>query len=171
MNTWHIIYFHGLDSFLTDEKKEVLRHFGTVTAPALDYRSGDVIKEISELFEDKETNNVLIGSSMGGYVAYQYSQIYQLPCLLFNPALPTRSIDLEIKLPSNRNKSGYMYAVLGKNDDVINYANNLEFINRNIHTPKNIITEESMGHRVPLHLFEKHVGLFFRHLNTQPSPS
>lgn len=53
------------------------------------------------------------------------------------------------------------YIVLGKKDDVILYEPNLKFIESHIHEPKKVITENNMGHQIPLSLFEKHVEEFF----------
>ncbi len=161
---YNIKYYHGLDSFLSAEKRNILERFGNVTAPTYDYRDAEVLKSINETFDDSTESAVLIGSSFGGYLASLFSAAYDIPCLLFNPALVCRSIEfLEDKF-FDREITSHSYIVLGLKDDVINCADNLVFIKEHLNGPKEIVVEKDMGHRVPLDIFEKHVELFFGQL-------
>lgn len=161
---YNILYYHGLDSFLSDDKKNILETFGKVTAPRYDYRNPDVLQNINNSFDGSLENTVLIGSSFGGYIANLLALGYDLPCLLFNPALAFRSIDLAQDLPFNSNIKSLSYIVLGKKDKVINYADNLAFIKENFKGPLQIVIEENMEHRVPVDIFEKHVKKFIYRL-------
>ena len=88
-----------------------------------------------------------------------------MPCLLFNPALVYRSVDLAQEKPLDNHILSLSYVVLGKQDDVINYKDSLDFISQHFKGPKEIVIDEHMGHRVPVDIFEKHTRQFFLTLN------
>lgn len=160
-----IIYFHGLDSSLSAEKRKVLSQFGKVIAPTFNYRDSEVIAGIGDLFDDIDLHStVLIGTSFGGYLANVNSLAYDIPCLLFNPALAYRSVDLTMAEPFDAYIQSSSYVVLGRLDDVIKCDDNLLFINQQFKGPTEVVIEETMGHRVPLKTFEKHVEHFFSNI-------
>lgn len=163
---YNIIYFHGLDSSLSPEKRIILEQFGNVTAPTFNYRNPTVLSNIIEMFEDiKMENRVLVGSSFGGYLSNLFSLYLDIPCLLFNPALAFRSFDLDITKPENLFIQSLSYIVLGRNDEIISADANQNFIEENFKGPTKIIMEENMGHRIPVKEFQKHTKLFFQEMN------
>ncbi len=161
---YNIIYYHGLDSSLSQEKRAILEKFGKVIAPTYDYRKAGALEVIEANFGAQPENTVLIGSSYGGFVAFKFSSTYDLPCLLFNPALPYRSIHNRETAPGSDIKNA-TYIVLGKNDEVIKCDDNLNFISRHLNGPCEVSVENAMAHQVPKDVFEKHVSQFFRLLN------
>ena len=169
---YHILYFHGLDSSLTLNKRQAMEAFGNVTAPHYDYRNPKVLEAINTNFEYDE-HTVMIGSSFGGYLADIFSAKYDIPCLLFNPALALRSIPGMADRPEDltNNISNLSYVVLGKKDTVISAELSRAYINRHFTGPKEIVTEPNMKHRVPLPLFTKHVKGFFRMLAENKAPT
>ena len=162
---YNISYFHGLDSSLTFKKRQVMELYGNVTAPTYDYRNPNVLAGIDRDFKYDE-NTVLIGSSFGGYLANFFSSKYDIPCLLFNPALAFRSIagiaDSEDDLENDITSLSYI--VLGQKDTVCNAELNRAFINRYFKGPTELVIEPHMKHRVPSVIFQKHVDRFFRQL-------
>ena len=167
---YNIICFHGLDSSLSIDKRNVLNEYGKVTAPTFNYRNLDVLNSINDMFDDIDPKStVLIGSSFGGYLANIFSLYYDIPCLLFNPALPYRSIDLSISEPENSNIKSLSYIVLGKKDEVINANANLRFIETNFLGPTKVFVEENMGHRIPFDKFQNHSSQFFKELKINSS--
>lgn len=165
-----ILYFHGLDSELSDAKRKFLQQFGNVTGQTYNYKDPEVLEFINPLFKGKDlSNTILIGSSFGGYLANSFSMLYDIPCLLFNPALASRSFDLDVSQPFDNMISSLSYIVLGKQDDVINCNDNAAFIADNLKGLKEICIEESLGHRIPIDIFEKHVSLFFEQINRNNS--
>lgn len=160
----NILYLHGLDSFLSDEKNQILKPFGNVIAPKLDYRSNPNC--IETLFNQYFNQNidVLIGSSMGGFAGFYLSKMLQVPALLFNPALPYRTSVLQnIPMIKEENKN-LLQIVIGNQDDVILAKDNLDFISKLLPLKNDfrlhLIAE--LGHGIPLDIFEDEVGLFFR---------
>lgn len=170
---YNVIYFHGLDSSLSNEKRIILNRYGKVTAHTYDYRQANVLNDLNDSIDEINIEStVLIGSSFGGYLANLYSSYYDIPCLLFNPALAYRSIDLAIEKPGRPFIKSLSYIVLGKNDEIIKADANLSFIAANLPGPIKITIEENMGHRVPLNIFAEHTELFFKELKKLiPAPA
>ena len=164
-----ILYFHGLDSFLSDDKKIILEKYGIVEAPVTNYREFNIYHFLDPLLKTDAT--VVMGSSFGGYIGYTLARHVNLPSLLFNPALIGRSINAEY---TKGNEPGIMtslsYIVLGKKDEVINCAENFDYISKNVKGPKKIIIEDTLAHRIPLDIFEKHVAKFFQSINEEKLP-
>ena len=49
---YNILYYHGLESFLSVEKNIILEKFGNVTAPKFDYRIPGVVESIKYSFKE-----------------------------------------------------------------------------------------------------------------------
>ncbi|MFN4149934.1 MAG: YqiA/YcfP family alpha/beta fold hydrolase [Candidatus Sericytochromatia bacterium] len=161
-----ILYLHGLDSFLNDEKRNVLEKYGEVLAPNIDYRSNSNIYDLFLEEIKKENIDVIIGSSMGGLIAYYLSHNTQKPSLLFNPALPYQSV-LQIVDKGNIDTSSELkYIILGKKDIIVKYSDNIDFLNKNIHDSDNVEIKiiNKLEHRIPTDIFEKEVFNFFKEL-------
>ena len=105
--------------------------------------------------------DLIIGSSMGGYVADIIGSYLGVDVLLFNPALHSRSIDIEFDNDNPYGSEDYKRTIiLGTEDDVINPE-----VTKNIR-PKwdNEATFdeiEGMGHRTPLDVF---VNMYNKHV-------
>jgi hypothetical protein len=100
--------------------------------------------------------DLIIGSSMGGYVADVIGSRLGVDVLLFNPALHNRSI------PVNHEYYGETYKrtiVLGTEDNVINpeITKNLWSVHGNVAIHDEI---EGMGHRTPLDVF---INMYNKH--------
>lgn len=83
------IYIHGLHSGPKPEKIEILEKAGLkVIAPEIDYEKEQekVYPRIKKLVLEEQVD-VLVGSSMGGFVSYWLARELEKPALLFNPAL------------------------------------------------------------------------------------
>ncbi len=157
----NILYLHGLDSNLSIEKRQILEKFGTVFAPDLDYRSNSNM--ISFLENEYENKNIdaIVGSSMGGFTGFYLSKMLQIPALLFNPALPYRTVHQNITVIEQANKQK-LQIVIGKQDDVILAKDNLEFISKLLSSDYDIRlhVNEELGHSIPLDVFQNEINLF-----------
>jgi len=83
------IYIHGLHSEVNPYKIAILEEFGLeVIAPEIDYEKeqGKVYPRIKNLVQEEQVE-VLIGSSMGGFMGYWLARDLNKPALLYNPAL------------------------------------------------------------------------------------
>ncbi|QED37859.1 hypothetical protein FK178_09040 [Antarcticibacterium arcticum] len=157
----NIVYIHGLDSKLSNDKKEILQKFGNVIAPEVDYYSNaNAIESLIEKLKNEEVQ-VIIGSSMGGFAAYYISTALQKPALLFNPALKNRSVEqiipsVPISAPC------FKQFVLGNLDDVVNPGDTLAFISKtfNEFTEFQIHLRRGLTHNIPLDVLEEEVSSF-----------
>jgi hypothetical protein len=154
-----ILYIHGLNGSLSIEKRDILQHFGKVQAPSIDYeKNPDSIISLQNQFKDAKID-LIIGSSMGGFAGYYLSKLYQVPCLLFNPALPYRSVYQNIPSTPQSN-NGTINIVLGSKDDIIDPKSTLHFLGDLLMQPQNynIHIRHDLEHRIPVHVFEEEVS-------------
>ncbi|HET8887242.1 MAG TPA: YqiA/YcfP family alpha/beta fold hydrolase, partial [Salinimicrobium sp.] len=147
-----ILYLHGLESRLSDPKREMLEEYGEVIAPDLDYREDpNIIETLRKRYED-ENFSAIIGSSMGGFAGYYLAKIMKVPALLFNPALPYRSVDQNIPANVPENFEEWVHLVLGAKDPTIKAADTFKFLSD--HLPNSemfaIHLKGELKHRIPL---------------------
>lgn len=140
------LYLHGLHSTgLTQEKREVLETYDIkVDAPIIDYSSKDV--EFFEKMVESYKPEMLIGSSMGGRMAYYLSNKYQLPAVLFNPAIGNETCEKLIPIPDylNENRFKQQLFVFGEFDDVVISSDVLQKVGYEV----DFLTIEDMTHIV-----------------------
>ena len=147
-----ILYLHGLESEQGGTKVSFLATKGMVYAPEMNYETLD----LDEFIHTLGMPDLIIGSSMGGYVADIIGSRLGSDVLLFNPALHSREIDPEYEYYNN----GYIRTiVLGTEDNVINpeLTKKLWSIHGNEAEYDEI---EGMGHRTPLDVF---VNMYNKH--------
>ncbi|WP_283643101.1 YqiA/YcfP family alpha/beta fold hydrolase [Croceibacter atlanticus] len=159
----NILYLHGLDSSLSEEKLKILKPYGNIFYPPLKYRENpNCVDYILKLYKDLKFDAV-IGSSMGGFIGFHISNKLNIPALLFNPALAYRSVqqDTEFFISSTPN---FKYLVLGVNDDVIRPISTLDFISHQLETTTsfNLKIRQELEHRIPVNIFEEEVTHFFK---------
>ena len=157
----NLLYLHGLDSTLSDVKRAILEKQFNVIAPIIDYRTDNVDEIIVSIFENNQIRAV-VGSSIGGYVAYHISRQSDLPCLLFNPALFMRSVEIKFtELPKYPYYYNVMNIVLGKKDRVVSYRttqqrlsvdNTIGLINFSLYS--------HLEHRIDLNTFDEEFNKF-----------
>jgi uncharacterized protein len=161
----NILFLHGLESNLSPEKRIVLEQYGQVTAPDLDYRSNpDMIQTLYDAYKNQHPD-VIIGSSMGGFAAFHLTKHIKVPALLFNPALPIRSLGQHIPATENTHDNLLQF-VLGAKDDTVSSEENLKYIMTSVprlHDIKIHIIHD-LEHRIPLQVFEDEVASFFKAL-------
>jgi hypothetical protein len=163
----NILFFHGLESKLSEEKRAILESYGTVSAPDLEYKSNpNVIQNLYDEFKDQDIN-AIIGSSMGGFVGFHLANSLGVCALLYNPALPYRN-GIEQIIPSSlpSNQSLLMRIVLGGQDDIIKVKDNLAFLAQNCNpkTDYTIVIKNDLAHQIPVEVFEEQTASFFERL-------
>ena len=148
-----ILYLHGLESSQGGKKVDFLSSKAYVYAPPMEYGDPDfgkkMIKIISALKPD-----LVIGSSMGGYVANMLADKFSIHCLLFNPALHGRSFEPNVKAIKELSNQSDMVprkvVVLGNHDSVIDSQVTKQMMENE---PLTIVEEFNFGHRTPLGIF------------------
>ena len=157
----NILYLHGLNSKLSDEKREVLERYGKVFAPDINYSKKHFQPDLL-LNEFPNTEfNVVMGSSMGALNAYAISEIIGRPALLFNPPLiKYREIEFSPKFTRGLSPK---QIVLGGGDDVVHAAETLNFLGQNLQKSElDIKVLPELGHRIPIDVFTDQVKKFFK---------
>jgi predicted esterase YcpF (UPF0227 family) len=122
-----IAYLHGLESNNISQKNDWLKTFSKLYDPLIDYKEDQIYLKL-KLEIAKFEPDVVIGSSMGGYFAFEIAKELNVTAILFNPALHSRSYQPDISGFEKGNYNPKMYFVLGENDAVINPAKTLEII-------------------------------------------
>lgn len=161
----NILYIHGLDGSLSDEKRKILARFGCVSAPAIDYRND--VNSISKLIKEYKNKNIdiVIGSSLGGFAAYHVANALQKSALLFNPALAQRSILQEVPEYTNPNQS-FKQIVLGAQDEIVDPVGTFQFLSQTLDTPVDywVHFRQDLAHQIPVLIFEEEVMRFFSNI-------
>jgi predicted esterase YcpF (UPF0227 family) len=147
-----VLYLHGLESKQGGPKVEFLANEFCVHAPAMDYTDPYLVVKVAHIMENFQPD-LIIGSSMGGYVADILAEKYGTPAILFNPALHNRSFEPAIEYPIEGEQADLQekkVVVLGKNDDVIPPHITKIMLENNFNYK---IVLEEMGHQTPLNIF------------------
>ena len=154
------LYIHGLDGFLSDEKHAVLSKFTKVISPIIDYRANPAAYFDLLTIAKEEEVDIIIGTSMGGYMAYHLSLHLDLPALLFNPALPFRSVGVDLP-EQDKFRNTYLRVIIGGQDDIIDPIQNLTWLATHEKGEMDIRWRNTLGHRIPIDVFEEEAGAFF----------
>ncbi|MXV38939.1 alpha/beta hydrolase [Flavobacteriaceae bacterium Ap0902] len=157
-----VLYLHGLNSQLHDDRREVLKKCNLeIKAPLMDYENNpDALFDLIETFD----SDLIIGSSAGGLIGYYISGLKQVPALLFNPALPHRDYIKGIKnLPKRK---VLLHVTLGSKDEVVNPRATKNYLihNEGIQSVLKIHWIENLEHRIPIDIFESEVKSFLKSL-------
>ena len=140
-----VVFFHGLESEGPGGKAAYIECLGhNVFAEKMDYRNPDFLERTWEKVEMFGPDCV-VGSSMGGWFGLNMAVYLNVPCMLFNPAVVKRSVDILVPpLGSARPK---VNVLLGKTDDVVIGHDVVDWMNLRkfpIH-----VAWADCGHRVP----------------------
>ena len=151
-----IIYLHGLESGPGGPKVSFLAEKGTVYAPAMDYKTLDLHEFILTL----GMPDLIVGSSMGGYIADIIGSILGVDVLLFNPALHSRSIEFDFDNDTPYGGQNYKRTIiLGTEDNVIN-PKITKKLRPHLDNSAKFEEIEGMGHRTPLDVF---INMYNKH--------
>lgn len=145
MKIW---YLHGLESDPGGPKVDFLNEVADeVFAPAMDYTNHKAFGELYRKVTKEGKPDFIIGSSMGGYFADAIASHFGIEVLLFNPALHSRSI--EVNLPYGETNWDRNF-VVGTDDDVIDPKATRVYKD----LAKSWTEIEGMGHRTTLNVFK-----------------
>ena len=158
----NILYLHGLKSKLSLEKRKELEKFGEVYAPDIDY-SKDNFQYVEILQQFPKTEfNVIIGSSMGALNSYIISNWIGRPALLFNPPLSKHPWSVMYPMEKFLKGDTSKHVVLGVRDEVVNPSETLNYIAGRLTGNVQVIKlHPTLGHRIPIDIFETEVKEFF----------
>lgn len=144
-----VLYLHGLESKQGGKKVDFLSYKFIVHAPDLDYKDDNCFESIYKIIVDNNFDYI-IGSSMGGYLGFTMGEIFNIPTILFNPALHSRSFEPYNNFnPSLDN--GFHNIILGEFDTVISADKTIEFLHKN--NIDSNVEIKPITHRTPLDVF------------------
>jgi hypothetical protein len=162
LKVMHILYLHGLESPAGGEKVEYLRMLGhMVESPEIDYtdeKTFNQLRTFIQFAEMEEPVDLIIGSSMGGYFAYELGKYYGIPVLLFNPALHSRPYEPVCKpIDPALASSPLIFLGVGEHDDVIDYTKTLDILDNNVGESffRGNYWKGDHGHKTPIEFFQK----------------
>jgi len=164
-----ILYLHGLESSVGGPKVEYLESLGhKVDAPDMCWDVGGNFTSIADHIAYEDNFDLIIGSSMGGYFAYELGKTFDIPVLLLNPALHSRSMEPEVTVcPEDEVGYPLVFLGVGSNDDVIDYTKTLEYLDEDaICFFENNCLIGDHGHQTPLDFFQEVFDLVEIKLNT-----
>jgi len=150
-----VLYLHGLETKSGGEKVDFLADKCYIHAPSIDYSRNDIFPLLIKIIKDYEPD-LIIGSSMGGYVAYVLGGLYKIPIIAFNPAIHSRTFSPKFPNFTKKITPPNGKIILGKEDTVINPQKTINFLNnppQNNTTQLSIEIVEGLGHRIPLNTF------------------
>ena len=134
-----ILYFHGFKSSSDSGKAQEFKKFienktsqTKIIIPDLKDDFKEAHKQIEGLIDKNSPNILYMGSSLGGYYALYFAQLYKTKSVLINPAIPPLK-DFEIHLGKNENYATGNKFTISKDD--ISYVRNLH--HKKILEPKN----------------------------------
>jgi hypothetical protein len=137
-NKKKVIVFHGLGGEPNSERTNILRNFGyEVVYPHIDFEMEWSKDKGKSLFERTsrlaEGCDLIIGVSLGGYLASLIGNYLGIDCILINPALDRNKTRLDIKnldCPHLSNKCN-MEVFIGDKDTLIPKEYTLDYIKDN----------------------------------------
>jgi len=146
-----IAYLHGLESTINQKDPKIIflnKNFDRVYSPTINYRNDNTF---NKLYKDIKSLNpdLIVGSSMGGYVSYLIGSKLSIPVLLFNPAVADRAFDPIVD--DSGLKKTKINIRFGKSDSVISGSAVRSFFKEN-GVSFNHETYNG-GHRVPADIF------------------
>lgn len=147
------MYLHGLESSNVCDKVDFMRERANVLAPSIDYRKSNIEEELMYMVESFSPD-LIIGSSMGGFVGMLLANHYNIDCLVFNPALHSRPIEPNMSklISSDIDPSFIPVVVLGLEDEVIDPAKSEDMLEQ-VDFHCDIERVEGLGHRIPFDVF------------------
>ena len=134
-----ILYFHGFKSSSDSDKAQEFKKFienetsqTKIIIPDLEDDFKEAHKQIETLIDENSPNILYMGSSLGGYYALYFAQLYKSKSVLINPAIAPLN-DFEIHLGKNENYATGNKFTISKDD--ISYIRILH--HKKILEPKN----------------------------------
>lgn len=151
-NTMKIAYLHGLESSIDPKDPKIIfmdETFDEVYTPSINYKDPSTFNKLLNDIKNFQPD-LIVGSSMGGYVSYLIGSKLSIETILFNPAMVGRSFDPIVD--NSALKGSTHHAYFGKNDKVIDgKAVRTYFNEEGVGNFK--YNSYNGGHRVPANVF------------------
>jgi predicted esterase YcpF (UPF0227 family) len=152
-----VIYIHGFQSSPKETKVAILNeYFDEVFAPKIDWEDEDervgLYNSLSAIIKKHDITHI-VGSSMGGQMAFYLATNLNKRGLCFNPAFEHRYFDFGFT--KNKSFSGKIDIILGEKDDTVDPKKTISFLDTEGYKKDSIEIESlNIGHSINLMTFE-----------------
>lgn len=156
------LYIHGLNSHPKKEKLEVIEQYSRVEALHIAYdETPEAFNVLSDTITEHSITHI-VGSSFGGFLGFWLAEKYSLPCLLFNPAVAMKS--LEMAHENHTNRCPLRMVVLGAKDDVVDPVLTVQFLDTHPSETcvQRIINCKDLGHKININTFREFTQYFYQ---------
>lgn len=153
-----IAYLHGLGANNLGPKNAWLKTFSEVYDPLINYADKTIYQKLKSEVIDFQPD-LIIGSSMGGYFAYQILKELNLKAILFNPALHSRSIEPDVSGSFDGEFRPKIRVVFGENDNLIDPKKTITIL-KNEGYENSDFTILEHAHNTPLPIFKSEISKF-----------
>ncbi len=152
-----LLYLHGLGGKNFGDKIEYLETMYDVVAPSIDYNNRLGCYSAMQGIIEKESVDEIMGSSLGGFIAYYLSINNNIKSTLLNPALAHSKEISSWGIEDNSENRPSMTFILGKNDDIVSYKDTMNFISE-IYKSTCSVLVDNHGHTTPLEILKKYIN-------------
>jgi hypothetical protein len=154
-----VLLLHGLDGTVDTEQLDILNRYDVeAVALGLNYRKFNVWSLITKINPD-----IVIGHSLGGYLAYHLSNVKRIPALLLMPCFDKEMEQLQ-PVPNAESFVKNKIALIGTNDADVD-KNLQKSVLKGV-----TLYYENVDHDVPAQLFEKYVKVLFDEVGIKKVP-
>jgi len=152
-----VLYIHGLHSNPNPLKLSILEKLGLeVVSPFIDYEKEkvEVYKRVRKIAQEDDID-LIIGSSLGGFIAYWLSRDIDKPALLFNPALYFESMQAYIPKIKEQNNPA-IYVCLGEKDTQVAPQEVRKYLSKqvDVHNNTKVMMASWLAHGIDLKTFK-----------------
>ncbi len=157
------LYIHGLHSSPNPKKLDIIEGLGLeVVSPFIDYEKekGEVYQRVKS-YAIENNIDLIIGSSLGGFIGFWLAKDLNIPALLFNPALYFEPMQAFIP-KVDCDKIPPIYVCLGEKDTQVNPADvrkYIEELNPTLQKLK-IVSASWLQHGIDLTTFKSMISWF-----------
>lgn len=159
-----IAVYHGLGGRPAKDRIDLLKSRGyeNIIYPFINFEKEWDLDKGKSLFQ-RELNNikdvdVIVGFSLGGYLAYLLAKATGKDLVLVNPALDRSKSTLRIKdfdIENISNNLRKVEAFFGENDKVVLMDDQIDFLKTNSPRVTMVHVIKGMEHRTPIDKFEE----------------
>ena len=152
-----LLFLHGMESQPNCQKVKWLQDQGhDVQSPKINYHDDRSYEDVYKLTRHNNYD-VIIGSSMGGWFAWNLGKELGVPVLLLNPALHSRTVEpiIGMNMFGEEMKYSKVFLAIGQDDVIINPVRTLQWLRENDRwdwNPNNLY-EGAYGHRTSVEWF------------------
>ena len=150
-----IVYFHGWGGHYNEVKAKILAKFGDeVYFPEIDYSNS---RNLIQYYYNElcgNTPQLIVGTSLGGYLGFYVSNLLKCPSLLINPALFLKGgVELRPSTDSMSHNFKEKEIIFSGKDEEIDVKRCIKSL-KELGYDKQIKIYDHLTHQIPIDVFE-----------------